>query len=55
MQDIVAAAENVERLGIVGILAGICIVEALIIFKQWKEWKECHRQLLRAVQGKEVE
>lgn len=55
MQDIVAAADGIERLGIVGILAGICIVEALIILKQWKAWMACQKTLLRAVQGKEIE
>lgn len=55
MQDIVAAADGIERLGIVGILAGICIVEGLIILKMWSVWHDCHKNLLRAVQGKEVE
>lgn len=55
MQEILQTAEGVEQLGIVGILAAISIVEGFLIFVLWKQIRQCQKDVIRAIQGKEIE
>ena len=55
MREIIQTAQDIEHLGIVGILAGLVIAEALILSVLWRQYQTCYKNLLRAMQGKEVD
>lgn len=47
MNDMIEAAQAIEKMGVTSILAGITLVEALIIRVLWKVREECIEKLVR--------
>lgn len=54
MNEIVTTAMAVEKMGVLGILAALNVVQALVIRNLWLSIADCHRNQVKLAQGDKV-
>lgn len=55
MEEYLKAAESLEKLGVFGLMMGGLFVAGIVIRYLIKRLEHCQSQLLKAIQGKELE
>jgi hypothetical protein len=55
MPELLETAQDIEKMGIIAILSLACLLEGVVIVVAWNAITRCHKNMVRILQGKEVD